>query len=365
MPPSSDTIPPGSLSAELQALGRPDQVSNFRAGDLIFATGDPGNGLYVIETGRVRITAVVGNNEPRVLANLGPGDFLGEMAVLDAAPRSASAHAETDARMLFLSRDEFLQLLDRRPHLALNLIRDFSRRMRSANQKYLDEIMQAELLAAVGRFAGTIVHDFKSPLSTISLSCQLACSERATPAARQKASEHINKQVQRMTNMLNELMEVTRPSGRSANLTPVSFAAFLHPLAEEIRAEIAGRDTTLEIASPIPELTVQLDAQRLSRVFYNLVNNAVDAMDCGGQVTLRFATEPGALRVEVQDTGKGIAPEIAANLFQPFATHGKAHGTGLGLSICKKIVESHGGKIWARSDPGQGATFCFTLPLGT
>jgi len=65
----------------------------------------------------------------------------------------------------------------------------------------------------------------------------------------------------------------------------------------------------------------------------------------------------------VEDTGRGIAPEIAARLFEPFATHGKQNGTGLGLSICKKIVEDHSGKITARSEPGRGATFIFTLPL--
>jgi two-component system sensor kinase FixL len=86
-------------------------------------------------------------------------------------------------------------------------------------------------------------------------------------------------------------------------------------------------------------------------------------VDEGGAIFLRFKTGAGELLVEVEDTGPGIAPEIADKLFQPFATHGKAHGTGLGLSICKKIVEDHGGKISARSEPGRGAIFCFTLPL--
>ena len=105
--------------------------------------------------------------------------------------------------------------------------------------------------------------------------------------------------------------------------------------------------------------------QRLSRLFYNLLNNAVDEMSGGGKIFLRFRVENQELRVEIEDTGKGIAPEIAQSLFEPFATHGKEHGTGLGLTICKKIVEDHRGRIWAKgSEPGKGATFCFTLPLG-
>jgi signal transduction histidine kinase len=89
----------------------------------------------------------------------------------------------------------------------------------------------------------------------------------------------------------------------------------------------------------------------------------MDEMPEGGKIILRFTVNNGELLVEMTDTGKGIAPEILPQLFQPFATHGKAQGTGLGLSICKRIIEDHGGRIWARSDPGKGATFSFVLPL--
>ena len=83
----------------------------------------------------------------------------------------------------------------------------------------------------------------------------------------------------------------------------------------------------------------------------------------GGRIFLRFKFDENEITTEIEDTGPGIAPEVADKIFQPFTTHGKAHGTGLGLSICKKIVEDHGGKISVRSEAGRGAIFCFTLPL--
>ena len=86
-------------------------------------------------------------------------------------------------------------------------------------------------------------------------------------------------------------------------------------------------------------------------------------MPDGGEIFIRFYCDENEIVTEIEDTGPGIAPEIAGQLFQPFATHGKAHGTGLGLSICKKIVEDHHGRIWARNQPGHGAIFCFALPL--
>jgi len=353
----------GVLSEELQALEGDSHVCQFATGDVIFRAGDPGDGFYVVESGRVNITAVVGQNEPRVLASIGPGDFFGEMAVVDDAPRSATAIAGEPTKAFFLSRERLLALLQGRPQLALSILRKFSVRMRAMNDKYRDEIIQAERLAVIGRFAGTIVHDFKNPLTIIGLAAELACSDETTPPMRAKAQNKIARQVERMTNMLQELIEFTRPTGQRPNLRALNFARYMNPLAEEIAQEIADRGVKLVVDKPPPELEVRADPQRLSRLFYNLLNNAVDEMPDGGKILLRFERDGPDLRIDVEDTGRGIAPENAQSLFKPFATHGKAHGTGLGLTICKKIVEDHGGRIWATSKPGRGATFSFTLPL--
>ncbi len=361
----SDLPPAGHLGTEIAALAASGERKSFKAGAVIFAAGAPGDGFYVVQSGAVRLTAVVGDNQPRVLATVGPGDFFGEMAVLDDAPRSANAEAEKDTVTLFLGRDALLRLLDARPRLALDLIREFSRRMRALNQKYVDEILQAERLAVVGRFAGTIVHDFKNPLAVIGLAAELAGMADSTTPQRAKAEQTISRQIKRITAMLQELIEFTRPSGQKKLLHSVNFAEFMTPLADEIATEIAPRQVKLLLPAAPPALSVKIDAQRLSRLFYNLVNNAVDAMaGAGGKITLRFVAESAHLRIEVEDNGKGIAPEIAQKLFEPFATHGKANGTGLGLSICRKIAEDHGGRIWAEGKRGRGALFCFTLPLG-
>jgi len=117
-------------------------------------------------------------------------------------------------------------------------------------------------------------------------------------------------------------------------------------------------------AEGVPTVKLPLDPKRLRRVFFNLVHNATDAMPDGGTVSVRFRVSSTEVTTEVEDTGPGIAPEIADKLFEAFATFGKSHGTGLGLSICKKIVEDHGGRIWVQNQPGKGALFCFALPLG-
>jgi len=131
------------------------------------------------------------------------------------------------------------------------------------------------------------------------------------------------------------------------------------------RQQIGGASDIVQIELPAepPACRVRLDARRLSRVFYNLCSNAMDFMPNGGKIFLRFQADENEIVTEIEDTGPGIAPEVADRLFQNFVTFGKSHGTGLGLSICKKIVEDHGGRIWVRNEPGHGAIFCFALPL--
>jgi signal transduction histidine kinase len=273
------------------------------------------------------------------------------------------AKAATDTRATFVSRNVLLQLLEQRPKLALSLIREFSNRIRALNRKYVDEIIHAERLAVIGRFAATIVHDFKNPLTIIGLAAELACSDDTAPPLRMKAQNKIVRQVERMTNMLQELIDFTRPTGQRPTLRGVNFARYMNPLAAEIKSEIADRGVKLEMAEAPPEIEVRLDPTRLSRVFYNLLNNAVEAMPDGGKIFVRFQTRKDELVVEIEDTGPGIPAAIASSLFEPFTTHGKSHGTGLGLTICKKIIEDHGGKIWTSGQPGKGAAFSFTLPL--
>jgi signal transduction histidine kinase len=275
----------GVLTAELRALEPDGQLRRFKAGEVIFSAGDPGDGFYWIESGRVCISATVGQNELRALAMIDAGDFFGEMAVVDDATRSATATAEADTTAFFLGREKLLQLLQNRPQLALNIVRQFSVRIRALDRKYTEEVVQAERLAVIGRFAGTIVHDFKNPLTIIGLAAELACSDATTPPMRQKAQNKISRQVERMTHMLNELIEFTKPSGQRPGLRRANFARYMNPLADEIRQEIADRGVTLVLENEPPTVDVQIDPQRLSRLFYNLLNNAIDEMPEGGKIS--------------------------------------------------------------------------------
>jgi signal transduction histidine kinase len=162
--------------------------------------------------------------------------------------------------------------------------------------------------------------------------------------------------------MVNDILEFTRGGAPQLILARLDYAAFVSPLIEEIRAEIAPKSVTIENENPPPAVKMPLNPRRLSRAFHNLLGNAVDAMPAGGKIKIRFEVTAREVITEIEDGGAGIAPEIVDHLFEAFVTFGKSRGTGLGLSITQKIIEEHGGKISARNRMGGGAVFSFTLP---
>jgi len=347
--------------AELKALKLITQERHFSAGQDIFLEGAPGDGVYFVKSGLVEISA--GRGSRHVFSQLGPGEIFGEMAVIEHRPRSANASAAVDSEVFFLPRGEMLFFIQGSPNLAFTLLQQISHRLREFNQLHLSKLVQAESLAVIGRFAQGIVHDLKNPLSIISLSSEMFDMPGISPEIRAKSQVRIRKQVERISDMVSDILVFTQGARKHADLKPGDFRTFVLELVVDLRSEAELRDAQIEMQSVPPAGTVLFDPRSLSRVFFNLIGNATDIMLNGGKIFLRFSTDGHELTTEIEDTGPGIAPEIADRLFQPFATHGKTKGTGLGLSICKKIVEDHGGKISVRGEPGRGAIFAFTLPL--
>ena len=352
----------GLNGGEWQSLRRMAQERGFAAGREIFREGDPGDGVYVIRDGLVEIAHFMDGKEHRVFSQLGPGEIFGEMAVIENLPRSATVIAARDTRVYFIPRDEMLALLKRSPGLAFNLLSEISRRLRDFNQLHLREIIQAERLAVVGNFARSILHDLKNPLAVISLATEALGQPGLAPEKQAQSLNYIRNQVWHINEMIGGILEFTGTSTRMS-LAPADYRQFLDELLPELNADAGIKSVRIELQNEPPSVRLRLDVRRLRRVFFNLLHNATDVMPGGGKITLRFQRGETEVTTEMEDTGPGIAPEIAGRLFQPFATHGKAHGTGLGLSICKRTIEDHGGRMEARSEPGRGAIFSFTLPL--
>ena len=297
--------------------------------------------IYLVDLGmvaKVRPAVVVSRadpDSPRALSILVP---------LTTENRG-SAYEVSLGKLRFLNKDSWV-----------------SQRMREFNQQYVRELLKAERMALVGRFASSIVHDLKNPLTIIGIGAEMACLETSTAESRKTAEQRIRRQIERISGMVNDILEFTRGGTSRVVLASVDYAAFVRSVIEDLDREMARKSITIEFAGEPPSAKLQINPQRLNRVFYNLVLNAADEMPGGGRIKLRFAVNDAEVVTEVADTGGGIAPEIIDTLFEPFATHGKSKGTGLGLSISKRTIEDHGGRIWARNDPAGGAVFGFSLP---
>ena len=346
----------------LTAVRRMATEQTFAAGREIFREGDPGDGLYVVKSGLVEISGQLGTDVRQVFSQVAAGGVFGEMAVIEQLPRSAFAVAMQAATVDFLPRERMVELIERKPVLAMAFMKIVSQRLREFNQHHLREVVQAERLAVVGQFARSIVHDLKNPLSIIGLTAEMYGKPDATEQARASAQGRIQKQVERINDLIADLLQFTQAGQRCVKL-PVNYATFMEQLVAELRPELELKSVRLQLANAAPSVTLGLDIKRLRRVFINLAANATEAIQDDGVLTIRFRREEHEVITEIADNGPGIPPGMTDKLFQPFATHGKPHGSGLGLSICKKIIEDHGGRIWAANGPQGGAVFSFALPL--
>jgi signal transduction histidine kinase len=349
---------------ELEAIKERMQERSYTAGQPIFQEGDSGDGMYVIKSGRVEISVLIGEQgERRVFASEGPGSLFGEMAIVDNQPRSASAIAREETVAYFVPRDCIVQAMGRYPAFMTSVMQGITQRLREFNHQYIDEVLQTERLALVGRFTRSIVHDLKNPLNIIGIAADMAASDRATPEMRKSGSERIRKQINRISTLVNEVVEFTRGSHASFVLVPLEFDRLVQQALEEQKQELKMSGVELQLVDEPPAVKVSGNPERLLRVFRNLCGNACEAMPVGGIIRMGFKVENNQVITTISDNGPGIAPEIADTLFQAFVTHGKPNGTGLGLSICQRIIEHHRGRITGGNAPEGGARFVFSLPV--
>ena len=338
------------------------QIEIVRCGpnEIIFEEDDPGNSLYLIAQGSVKISKRGRAGQQETLAYLMEGDFFGEMALVDSCKRSAQAAAVDQVIVGQIDRPSWDLLLRLAPHEVLsNFTKSVTKRLRHNNQHFIEEVMRNERLSLIGTTISSIVHDMNNPISCILCACEVI-RRNNQDALIDEAAGLIRDAVGKMDTMTRELIDFSR-GHTQLNLQSISVDEFVQSLEPDFAKCRPTVDVRVEM---LDQGQINVDPNRFARVFSNLIRNACEAMAKTDEKMLLFTVKriDSHLCFEVSDTGCGIPAQLLPRIFEPFMTHGKSNGTGLGLAISKAVVEAHHGSISVKSSD-RGATFQVDLPL--
>jgi signal transduction histidine kinase len=319
--------------------------------------------VYLVLSGNVALKKRTDIGTTITIAIVEPGYYFGEMGVIDRCGRSTSAEALGEIVLATIPGEIFLTLLFTEPgKVALKFLQQISSHLRQTNLLYTDSMIKKEKFQLISEMAGTIIHDFKSPVANIKISAGII--ERKTKDA--KIAYYIaiiRDQTENLMAMVEEILDYSQ--GKSViQKERISIAEIFDAVKFSNQAYLKEHKIKLQIHSSSVLLLV--DRRRILRVFQNMIRNATEALvpvPHPGKIILSVSPpRDGQIEIHISDNGPGIPMEVQTTLFEPFVSFGKQKGTGLGLAIARSIVEAHGGKISYQSKPGQGTTFSLQLP---
>jgi signal transduction histidine kinase len=287
---------------------------------------------------------------------------------------------------LLLSSSVVAPLRRTRTRLAAIAAGDFSSRVEVPNRDELgalaadvnrmsDELQRAyrELELASqhkSQFLANMSHELRTPLNAI-IGFSEVLQEQMFGELNERQLAYVNDVLEagrHLLSLINDVLDLAKiEAGRmELELSDVALPDLLRS-AVSMHSEAASRsDIELRLSTEPDEIAVAADERRLRQVVFNLLSNAVKFTPPEGCIDVSARLENGQVEVSVADTGPGIAPDDLEAIFEEFeqtAAGKDAEGTGLGLPLSRKLVELHGGRLWAESRPGHGSTFRFTLPL--
>jgi signal transduction histidine kinase len=385
----------GLKDEELHEMANLTEIRAYPPGHVLCHEGAHEDVFYIVAEGNVIITKKIAEEETeRVLRIGGKGDLVGEMALIQNAPRAATVRTTTECTVLEMQKRDFETILSRSPAMAIDIIRITLDRIRANDQMAITELQKNnKVLRLMDRnkleFIQVAAHELRTPLTIIKGYSNLL---RTFPEVKSNQSldemlDGILKGADRMHEVVNMMLDVTRIDSDTlkAASVPVLLKRVLQGLVNSLGKAAAERgiEMRLEYAEDTP--IIHADPGMVEKALYQLTVNAIKYTPDGGKVILRARPVtlegdiPGA-EVAVQDTGIGLDPEHHELIFEKFyqvgsvALHStgktsfKGGGPGLGLSLVRGVARAHGGKTWVESAGHDeinypGCTFYLQLPV--
>lgn len=229
------------------------------------------------------------------------------------------------------------------------------------NHRLRAQAERNERLAAMGEMAAHLAHQLRTPLAAALLYAGNLENPDLAESSRLSIAQKTVARLKHLERLIQDTLLFARGEVLGREAFPV--AALLAELAQTFEPLARARDVEFSIqASQVGDLPLIGNRKALAGALTNLLENALQAVDSGGCVTLAAHRDNDLMVLTVRDNGRGMTPEVVARLFEPFFTT-RSDGTGLGLAIARGVARAHGGVIEVRSEPGTGTEFIITLPL--
>src|SRR5271168_4971183 len=222
------------------------------------------------------------------------------------------------------------------------------------------EVRMQDRLAAVGRLAAAIAHEIRNPLTSIAGSVSMLSEIPALGDEHRQLLQIVTRESERLNTIITDFLAYSR--GRQYRFSKVNLLPLLEDTLTLLEHRLAAQSAGIRVERKysIEEAWASADGDKLKQVFWNFCENAVRAMKNGGTLTVSLESTGDDWQINFADTGPGMSQQLIEKIFEPFQSQFEG-GTGLGLAIVYQIVQAHEGKVWARSNLGQGSVFVLRL----
>lgn len=351
--------------------------------------------LYIIADGQIVISKKMEDEEDeRILREGGRGDIVGEMALIQSAPRAATVRTVTECTVLEMEKQDFETILSRSPRMAIDIIRITLDRIRANDKRMIEDLQKTnKVLRQLDRnkleFIMIAAHELRTPLTVLNgfVNVMRSMPETQENPALTEVTDGIVKGTNRMHKVVNMMLDLTRIGSESLRVAsePVSLQRIIEDLVRDLQQAAAERNIHIVVSHAEGTPEIKGDPPLIQKAIYQLIVNAIKYTPDGGKIhiTARPALmedNSPALEIAVRDRGIGLDAEHHDLVFEKFYQVGKVAlhssgkttfkggGPGLGLALVRGVALAHGGKTWVESAGYDeinltGSTFYLLLPL--
>lgn len=371
---------PGIPEEEAQKLLSKGKIAKYPPEHVLCHEDEVEYVFYILLDGEVKVTKKISHDENRLLKSLFPGDFFGEMGIIQEAPRAASVTTTVESSVLEINKESFELVLHQSSTVSLAMAREVSRRLRENDEMAIEDLrikagelanayqQLAELEVARSEFLTTIAHELRTPLASAGGFMQVISMGMMEGEALKSALDTVARNIERITILVNDILFLQEMDLILSDFEPIDIKQLVNDVVagETEHAQEMGVELRVEMDADIPSPPGDLSS--LQRALSAVLNNAVKFSINGGFVHITVSHDTEYVAITVRDPGIGIDEKDLPRIFDRFyrMEEFEGHlfgGVGIGLSIARQVIEQHNGLVDVQSQRKMGTTFEIKLPL--